>query len=120
MRLRLGINTCFAVKRWPRPEDWAPIVADRLGLGLVQHSLDLVDLATADAGLERQATALRAAAAANRLAVTSTFTVSRPIPRTCSWILIPTGAPPPRHGSGGRCASRRSSGRLQPVVTSAP
>ena len=26
MRLRLGIDTCFAVKRWPRPEDWAPIV----------------------------------------------------------------------------------------------
>ena len=29
---RLGINTCFAVKRWPRVEDWAPIVRDRLGL----------------------------------------------------------------------------------------
>jgi sugar phosphate isomerase/epimerase len=42
MRLTLGINTCFAVKRWPRPQDWAPIVADRLGLGLVQHSFDLV------------------------------------------------------------------------------
>ena len=32
MRLRLGINDCFAVKRWPRPDDWAPIVRDRLGL----------------------------------------------------------------------------------------
>jgi sugar phosphate isomerase/epimerase len=42
VRLALGINTCFAVKRWPRPGDWAPIVADRLGLGLVQHSFDLV------------------------------------------------------------------------------
>ncbi len=41
MRVRLGINTCFAVKRWPRAEDWAPIVRDRLGLELVQHSLDL-------------------------------------------------------------------------------
>ena len=41
MRVRLGINTCFAVKRWPRPEDWAPVVRDRLGLDLVQHSLDL-------------------------------------------------------------------------------
>jgi hypothetical protein len=44
MRLRLGVNTCFAVKRWPRPTDWGPIVRDRLGLSLVQHSLDLVDL----------------------------------------------------------------------------
>jgi D-erythrulose 1-phosphate 3-epimerase len=42
MRVRLGINTCFAVKRWPRAADWAPIVRDRLGLRLVQHSLDLV------------------------------------------------------------------------------
>ncbi len=48
MQLRLGINTCFAVKRWPRVVDWGPIVRDRLGLGLVQHSLDLVDLAVDD------------------------------------------------------------------------
>jgi D-erythrulose 1-phosphate 3-epimerase len=40
----LGINTCFAVKRWPRPADWAPIVRDVLGLDLVQVSLDLVDV----------------------------------------------------------------------------
>ena len=39
MRIQLGINTCFAVKRWPLPEDWAPIVRDELGLQLVQHSL---------------------------------------------------------------------------------
>lgn len=41
---QLGINTCFAVKRWPRPADWAPIVRDTLGLDLVQVSLDLVDI----------------------------------------------------------------------------
>jgi hypothetical protein len=43
MELRLGIDDCFAVKRWPRPVDWGPIVRDRLGLRLVQHSFDLVD-----------------------------------------------------------------------------
>jgi hypothetical protein len=32
------------VKRWPRPADWGPLVRDRLGLRLVQHSLDLIDL----------------------------------------------------------------------------
>ena len=31
MRVRLGITTTFAVKRWPRPADWAPIVRGRLG-----------------------------------------------------------------------------------------
>lgn len=42
MKVRLGINTCFAVKRWPLAADWMPIVRDRLGLDLVQHSFDLV------------------------------------------------------------------------------
>ena len=41
MQLRLGINDCFAVKRWPTAEDWGPIVRDRLGLTVVQHSFDL-------------------------------------------------------------------------------
>lgn len=43
MRLTLGINTCFAVKRWPRVDDWAPIVRDRLGIRVIQHSFDLAD-----------------------------------------------------------------------------
>jgi len=30
-RYTLGINTCFAVKRWPEPERWAEIVAGTLG-----------------------------------------------------------------------------------------
>ena len=41
LRARLGINNCFAVKRWPEPADWAPIVAD-LGLDTVELSLDLL------------------------------------------------------------------------------
>ena len=47
-RFRLGINTCFAVKRWPLPEEWARIVRDELGLDLVQHSFDVVDLVRRD------------------------------------------------------------------------
>jgi hypothetical protein len=43
MQLQLGIVTCFAVKRWPRTSDWGPIVRDRLGLRLIQHSFDLID-----------------------------------------------------------------------------
>ena len=72
MQLRLGINTCFAVKRWPRPADWAPIVADRLKLRLVEHSFDLVDLAPGIAEGETQA--LAAAAATHDLKINSTFT----------------------------------------------
>jgi sugar phosphate isomerase/epimerase len=43
MRARLGINNCFAVKRWPQPADWARIVRDELGLDTVELSLDLVE-----------------------------------------------------------------------------
>jgi sugar phosphate isomerase/epimerase len=43
MRLTLGINTCFAVKRWPRVDDWASVVRERLGIRLIQHSFDLAD-----------------------------------------------------------------------------
>lgn len=74
MRLRLGINTCFAVKRWPRPEDWAQVVRDRLELRLVQHSLDLVNTNLAAPHLEAQAEDVRKVAATHGLEVHSTFT----------------------------------------------
>jgi D-erythrulose 1-phosphate 3-epimerase len=70
---RLGINTCFAVKRWPEPPRWAALVAGELGLDLVQHSLDRVDLG-ADAPVREQARAVAAACAAHGIEVGSTFT----------------------------------------------
>ena len=70
MGIRLGINTCFAVKRWPLVGDWAPIVRDRLGLTLVQHSLDLV----ADGSTRADAEAVAAAARGAGLELHSTFT----------------------------------------------
>jgi sugar phosphate isomerase/epimerase len=72
-RYLLGINTCFAVKRWPEPDRWAAIVADELGLDLVQHSLDLVDL-DADAPLQAEAAAVAAACAGRGIRVHSIFT----------------------------------------------
>jgi D-erythrulose 1-phosphate 3-epimerase len=71
---RLGINTCFAVKRWPQPSDWAAVVRDELGLDLVQHSLDLVDVEAGGADLERQAADLRDGCANAGLSLHSTFT----------------------------------------------
>lgn len=68
MELRLGIDDCFAVKRWPRVVDWGPIVRERLGLRLVQHSFDLVDLSLDDPS------ELRSAMAAQGLELHSTFT----------------------------------------------
>ena len=71
---RLGINTCFAVKRWPEPERWARLVAGELELDLVQHSLDLVDLDAPAAEVTGQAARLRAACTGEGLALHSTFT----------------------------------------------
>ena len=68
MQLRLGINSCFAVKRWPLTAEWGSLVRDRLDLRLVQHSFDLVDPAV-DAARE-----FRVAASDLGLEVHSTFT----------------------------------------------
>ena len=48
-RFTLGINLCFAPKRWPEPEEWARIVAEDFGLKDVQFTFDLMD-PRADAG----------------------------------------------------------------------
>ena len=71
---RLGINTCFAVKRWPQPERWARLVRDEFRLDLVQHSLDLVDLDAPPDEVAGQAEQVRAACAAAGLTLHSTFT----------------------------------------------
>jgi sugar phosphate isomerase/epimerase len=72
-RYRLGVNTCFAVKRWPEPSRWAELVAETLGLDLIQHSLDLVDL-DPDAPLAEQAAAVANACREHGIAVHSAFT----------------------------------------------
>jgi sugar phosphate isomerase/epimerase len=41
--MEFGINLGFAVKRWPEPERWAPLVREEMGLSLVQFTLDLLD-----------------------------------------------------------------------------
>ena len=74
MQLQLGINNCFAVKRWPLAADWAPLVRERMGLEHVQVSLDLIDLESQGALAAVQAAELREAAASAGLQIHSTFT----------------------------------------------
>ena len=74
MRIRLGITTTFAVKRWPRPADWAPIVRERLGLRLVQHTLDLVEPPLGTGSVVTRSGAVRRAIGDHGLEVHSTIT----------------------------------------------
>jgi sugar phosphate isomerase/epimerase len=71
MRVTLGINNCFAAKRWPRPDEWSEIVRTELRLGVVQHSLDLTDLA---GDINQEATAIAEACADRSITVHSVFT----------------------------------------------
>jgi sugar phosphate isomerase/epimerase len=74
VNLVLGINNCFAVKRWPLPDEWAQIVGGELDLRIVQHSLDLADLGGEDAAIERQARDVLEACARVTVSVDSVFT----------------------------------------------
>jgi sugar phosphate isomerase/epimerase len=71
--VRLGINTGFALKRWPEPEAWAEIVVG-LGLRDVQLSFDLLDPGWPPPVLADLCDRTVRAAAAHRLAIHSTFT----------------------------------------------
>src|SRR6185312_815599 len=73
-RLHFGINTCFAVKRWPEPEQWLNIIKEELGLDCCQFSLDLVDPMLDKATTDSYANAVREHAAAAGIMLHSTFT----------------------------------------------
>jgi len=70
----LGVNTCFAATRWPRPAEWAEIVRERFELDVVQHSLDLVTLDGPAALRHRQADDVRVACRRFGLSLHSTIT----------------------------------------------
>src|SRR5438876_8950092 len=73
-RLHLGINTCFAVKRWPEPEQWVRIVKHELGLDCCQFSFDLVDPLLDESTTKAYANAVRELAVTHNLLIHSTFT----------------------------------------------
>jgi sugar phosphate isomerase/epimerase len=73
-RFRLGINTCFAVKRWPRPEDWAAVVRNHLGLDLVELSADLLEGMDVPGERSLAIARTRAALADHGLVAETTFT----------------------------------------------
>jgi len=73
-RYTLGVNNCFAVKRWPEPEAWAKIVRESMGLDLVQHSFDFVELGGPPTLWRGQAQRVKEACERVGLILHSTFT----------------------------------------------
>lgn len=73
-KLRLGINTCFAVKRWPEANEWAEIVGGKLDLDLAQFSFDLVDPRVRVSVRTKKSIEAKEAAKKNGVEIHSTFT----------------------------------------------
>jgi sugar phosphate isomerase/epimerase len=71
--LHLGINTCFAVKRWPEPQRWLRIVKE-FGLDCCQFSFDLIDPLLDETVTAAYADTAREQAAAEGIFIHSAFT----------------------------------------------
>ncbi|MGQ9514759.1 MAG: sugar phosphate isomerase/epimerase family protein [Thermoproteota archaeon] len=72
--IKLGINNCFAVKRWPEPEVWSSIAASDLELGIVQFSYDLLDPMSREPLLYLLAHETNEACRSNGVTIDTTFT----------------------------------------------
>jgi sugar phosphate isomerase/epimerase len=70
----LGINLCFAPKRWPEPEEWARIVAEEFGLKHVQFTFDLMDPRAGAGAVAAYVDHTRHAIARHGITIHSTFT----------------------------------------------
>jgi sugar phosphate isomerase/epimerase len=67
----VGVNLCFAIKRWPEPEQWARIAADELGVSSVQFTMDLIDPWWPESDRAAMAARVREAAGRHGIAIHS-------------------------------------------------
>ncbi len=74
MSFKLGINTGFAVNRYPEPEVWAKIVGEDLELQHVQFTADLLNPSLPSEIISRQINRIKKAVEKYNLNISSTFT----------------------------------------------
>jgi D-erythrulose 1-phosphate 3-epimerase len=74
MRVTLGINTGFALNRFPEPEEWVGIVADELGLKTVQFTADLLNPFLPEDVVHREAGKIRELCDERGVRIETTFT----------------------------------------------
>jgi sugar phosphate isomerase/epimerase len=95
MQLTLGINTGFAINRYPEPDDWIRIVSGELGLDTVQFTADLLNPSLDESIVARQTDLILEGCARHGVRVGSTFTsqftrvnhLLHPDPDTRRWWL---------------------------------
>lgn len=73
-KFELGMNTYFAVKRWPEPEVWVSMVKKDFGLDVAQFDLDLLDPRTTEPARSIQAQKIKESAQKNKVKIQGTFT----------------------------------------------
>ena len=73
MNLHLGINTIYAAKRWPEPDEWGRQVTERWGLKYVQFCFDLLDPRTSVDARQAMTAKVREASAKYGFEVQSAF-----------------------------------------------
>lgn len=71
---RLGINTGFAVNRYPEPEEWMRIVGEELGVSIVQLTADMLNVDLPEHILLNQSERIRMASDKYGVEVNSSFT----------------------------------------------
>ena len=74
MKVSLGINTGFAINRFPEPDDWVGIVADELGLDTVQFTADLLNPFLPEDIVAREVNTIRGLCEKKGVRVQTTFT----------------------------------------------
>jgi len=74
MNVQLGINNCFAVKRWPLGKDWIRIVKEDLELDCAQFSFDLLDPILHKDSRDVMVEEIKKAAENYQLDISTTFT----------------------------------------------
>ncbi|MBW3097160.1 sugar phosphate isomerase/epimerase family protein [Pseudohoeflea coraliihabitans] len=71
--MQFGMNTGFAMKRWPEPERWSDLLRHHIGADHAQLSLDMVSLEGGWLDIRRQADRIRSACRRADLPLTSVF-----------------------------------------------
>jgi sugar phosphate isomerase/epimerase len=74
MQLKLGMNTGFAINRFPEPDDWMGVIVDELGLDTIQLTADILNPFLPESIVVREVERIRRLCETKKARIHSTFT----------------------------------------------